>query len=51
VDERLVQLSDAPDSCGSIILHQKNIASVKEWCQYHPQESVMAGLQSAISPQ
>jgi HdeA/HdeB family len=36
-------------------LHQKNIASLKAWCQYHPQDSVMAGakagLQNAIGPQ
>ncbi|HEV8466885.1 MAG TPA: HdeA/HdeB family chaperone [Pseudolabrys sp.] len=32
-------------------LHQKNIANLKAWCQYHPQESVMAGLQRAIGPQ
>jgi hypothetical protein len=32
-------------------LHQKNIANVKAWCQYHPQESVMTGLQNAIGPQ
>jgi HdeA/HdeB family protein len=34
-----------------IALHQKNIANLKEWCQYHPQDSVMAGLQRAIGPQ
>jgi HdeA/HdeB family len=32
-------------------LHQTNIANLKAWCQYHPQESVMAGLQRAIGPQ
>jgi HdeA/HdeB family len=32
-------------------LHQKNIANVKAWCQYHPQESVMTGLQNAIKPE
>jgi len=34
-----------------LALHQKNIANVKAWCQYHPQESVMTGLQNAIGPQ
>jgi HdeA/HdeB family len=32
-------------------LHQKNIANVKAWCQFHPQESVMTGLQNAIKPE
>ena len=31
-----------------IVAHQKNIASVKEWCKYHPSESVMTGLKKAI---
>ena len=31
-------------------LHQKNIANLKAWCQYHPQEGVMAGLQRGIGP-
>jgi hypothetical protein len=31
-----------------LLLHQKNIASVKAWCQYHPAESVMYGLQQAV---
>ena len=30
------------------IVHQKNIASVKEWCKFHPGESVMTGLKKAI---
>jgi hypothetical protein len=34
-----------------LALHQKNIANVKAWCQYHPQESVMSGLQNAIKPE
>jgi hypothetical protein len=34
-----------------LVLHQKNIANLKAWCQYHPQESVMAGLQRGIGPQ
>jgi len=31
-----------------LVVHQKNIASVKEWCKYHPSESVMNGLKNAI---
>jgi hypothetical protein len=31
-----------------LVTHQKNIASVKEWCKYHPSESVMTGLKNAI---
>ena len=27
-----------------LALHQKNIANLKAWCQYHPQDSVMTGL-------
>ena len=34
-----------------VALHQTNIANLKEWCQYHPQEGVMAGLQRGIGPQ
>jgi hypothetical protein len=34
-----------------LALHQKNIANVKAWCQFHPQESVMTGLQNAVGPQ
>jgi hypothetical protein len=34
-----------------LLLHQKNIANLKAWCQYHPQDSVMTGLQTAIGPQ
>ena len=34
-----------------LLLHQKNIANLKAWCQYHPQDSVMIGLQNAIGPQ
>ena len=33
-----------------LVLHQKNIANLKAWCQYHPQESVMDGLQRGIGP-
>ena len=31
-----------------LVVHQKNIASVKEWCKFHPRESVMTGLKNAI---
>lgn len=31
-----------------IVVHQKNIASVKEWCKFHPTESVMMGLKNAV---
>jgi len=34
-----------------VLVHQKNIAIVKYWCQTHPQASVMSALQSAIGPQ
>ena len=34
-----------------VLAHQKNIASVKSWCQSHPQVSVMNALQTAIGPQ
>jgi hypothetical protein len=34
-----------------LVLHQKNIANLKAWCQYHPQEGVMTGLQKGIGPQ
>jgi hypothetical protein len=31
-----------------LILLQKNIASVKAWCQNHPRDKVMSGLQNAF---
>jgi HdeA/HdeB family protein len=34
-----------------LVVHQKNIANVKSWCQFHPQESVMNGLNNAIGQQ
>jgi len=34
-----------------VLAHQKNIASLKSWCQFRPQTSVMTALQSAIGPQ
>ena len=34
-----------------VLAHQKNIASLKSWCQFRPRESVMAALQSVIGPQ
>jgi len=30
-----------------LVTHEKNIANVKAWCQYHPQETVMSGLKNA----
>jgi hypothetical protein len=30
-----------------LVAHQKNIASVKAWCGYHPDERVMTGLKNA----
>lgn len=34
-----------------LLLHEKNIANVKSWCQSHPQQSVMGGLKNAIGAQ
>ncbi len=34
-----------------VLVHEKNIANVKSWCQYHPQASVMSALQNSIGPQ
>jgi hypothetical protein len=34
-----------------VTLHETNIANLKAWCQFHSQESVMAGLQRRIGPQ
>jgi HdeA/HdeB family len=34
-----------------VTAHQKNIASVKSWCQLRPQASVMTALQSSIGAQ
>ena len=34
-----------------LVWHQSNIAKLKAWCQFHPQEGVMAGLQREIGPQ
>src|SRR5262245_24782311 len=31
--------------------HEKNIANVKAWCQYHPRETVMSGLKNATGVQ
>jgi HdeA/HdeB family len=31
-----------------LVVHQKNIASVKEWYKFHQSETVMMGLQKAI---
>jgi hypothetical protein len=34
-----------------VLAHQRNIESVKSWCQLRPQASVMIALQTAIGPQ
>jgi hypothetical protein len=31
-----------------VVAHQQNIANLKAWCQYHPQEGVMAGMKAAL---
>jgi HdeA/HdeB family protein len=33
-----------------ILVHQKNMATLKSWCQLHPQANVMTALQSALGP-
>ncbi len=30
-----------------LVVHEKNVASVKDWCKYHPDDKVMTGLQNA----
>ena len=34
-----------------VVAHQKNIESLKSWCEFRPQASVMSALQSLIGPQ
>ena len=34
-----------------LVAHQKNIESMKSWCQLRPQASVMDALKSEIGPQ
>ncbi len=34
-----------------LLTHEKNIANVKAWCQYHPQDTVMSGLKNATGQQ
>ena len=34
-----------------LVAHEKNMASLKSWCQFRPQTSVMTALQSAIGSQ
>ena len=34
-----------------LLAHQRNMASLKSWCQLRPQVSVMTALQNAIGPQ
>jgi hypothetical protein len=33
------------------VTHRKNVENVKDWCKYHPQESVQAGVERALGPQ
>jgi len=30
-----------------LVVHEKNVASVKDWCKFHPDDKVMIGLQNA----
>jgi HdeA/HdeB family len=30
-----------------LVVHEKNVASVKDWCKFHPDDKVMTGLQNA----
>ncbi len=34
-----------------VIAYQRNVESVKAWCRYHPQETVMSGLDKATAGQ
>jgi Protein of unknown function (DUF992)/HdeA/HdeB family len=34
-----------------VITYQKNVENVKAWCRYHPQETVMSGLDKATAGQ
>jgi len=34
-----------------VVAHQKNIESMKSWCQLRPQASVMDAVKGAIGPQ
>jgi len=34
-----------------LLAYQKNTETVKSWCQFRPQASVMAALQASIGPQ
>jgi hypothetical protein len=44
-------LTAAPDICGYRFAPEKYRELESVWCQYHPQESVMDGLQRGIGPQ
>jgi hypothetical protein len=33
-----------------LVAFEKNIKNVQAWCQYHPKETVMSGLQKATNP-
>lgn len=30
-----------------LVVHEKNVGSVKDWCKFHPDDKVMTGLQNA----
>jgi hypothetical protein len=32
-----------------LLEYQKNVANVKDWCKYHPNETVMSGLDKATA--
>ena len=34
-----------------VVAHEKNIANLRSWCEFHPQASVMNALEAAIGPQ
>ena len=34
-----------------LLAHQQNVASVKTWCQRHPNAPVMSALKASIGPQ
>jgi len=34
-----------------LVVHEQNVKNVKDWCQHHPNDKVMTGLQNAIGPQ
>ena len=34
-----------------VVAHEKTVANLRSWCQFHPQASVMNALENAIGPQ